>query len=151
MSSSRFDRYVVLAQRFGTRTLLFQQAAARQLDLTATELGCFRLVQLDGPIIASDLAKETGLTPASLSVIIDKLVARNFLSREQDKKDRRRWLLRAIEIAIVRVDVVYTAHAHRVEALLDEYTSEEFETALRFIDKLSTELKATAIDLGCGD
>jgi len=41
MSSERFERYVLIAQRFGARTVLFQEAAARRLGLTATQLECF--------------------------------------------------------------------------------------------------------------
>lgn len=150
MFKDRFDRYLVLAQRFGARTVFFQNAAARQLNLTATELECFRLVQHGGPLTASDLAQETGLTPASLSVIVEKLVAREFLSREQDRNDRRRWLLRTNQAAIAKVDAIYAAHASRAETLLGEYSDEEFEVILRFMDRFADELKATAIGLSQG-
>ena len=147
MSRDRFGRYVVLAQRFGARVVFFQSAAARHLDLTATELQCFRLVQHEGPVTASDLAQETGLTRASISVVIDKLVARGFLHREQDCTDRRSWLLEVDQATIVRVDAVYAAHARRVEKLLEEYSDQEFEVVLRFMDLFADELKATAIQL----
>ena len=147
MSTDRFKRYVVLAQRFGARTLLFQHAAARHFNLTATELECFRLVQHEGPLTASDLAQETGLTRPSLSVIVDKLVARKFLRREQDRTDRRRWILRTNPAAIAKVDAVYAAHASRTEKLLDEYSDEDFEVVLHFMDRLADELKRTAIRL----
>lgn len=147
MSSNRFERYVVLAQRFGARTVLFQHAAGRRLDLTAAELECFRLVQHDGPLTASDLAHETGLTAASLSVIVERLVRRHFLIREQDDTDRRRWNLRANEAAFSKVDAVYAAHARRVKKLLDGYSDEEFEIVLAFMDRFAAELKTTAIQL----
>ncbi len=147
MPKGRFGRYVVVAQRFGARTLLFQDAAARHLKLTATELECFRLVQHEGPLTASDLAKETRLTPASLSVIVEKLVTRKFLRRQQDSDDRRRWILRANLVAIVKVDAIYAAHAKRIEKLLGEYTDNEFNVVLRFMDRLAGELKDTAIQL----
>lgn len=147
MSKERFEQYVVVAQRFGARTVLFQEAAAGHLDLTATQLECFQLVRHEGPLTASDLAQETGLTPASLSVIVDKLVAKAFLSREQDRTDRRRWILQANPAAIATVDAVYVAHARRTEALLDDYSNDEFAAALRFMEKLADELKLTAIEL----
>ena len=148
MSEGRFDRYVVAALRFGARTVLFQEAAARRLDLSVTQLECFQMVRHEGPLTAADLARETGLTQASLSVIIDKLVAREFLSREQDRADRRRWILEAKLAAIVRVDAVYAAHARRTARLLEGFSEEEFDAALRFMDRLAEELKLTAIELG---
>ena len=151
MSSDRFDRYVVAAQRFGARTVLFQDAAARQFALTATELECVRLVQHEGPLTATDLAQETGLTRASLSVIVDKLVTRGFLTRTQDPSDRRRWILRTNPAALAIIDGAYAAHASRVEQLLDDYSDAEFAVVLHFLDRFAAEMKATAVDLAeCG-
>jgi len=147
MSKDRFDRYVVVAQRFGARTVLFQEAAARRIGLTATQLECFQLVRHEGPLTASDLARETALTQASLSVIVDKLVKQMFLSREQDPADRRRWLLSANPEAVARVDNVYDAHAIRTAALLDSYSKDELDAALRFMNRLADELKQTSIEL----
>ncbi len=147
MSTDRFNRYVVLAQQFGARTALFQHAAARLLGLTATELECFRLVQHEGPLTASDLVRETGLTGASLSVIVDKLARMGFVSREQDRGDRRRWLLRADLASVARVDAVYAGHARRVDRLLARHSTAEFEIILRFLGELADELKATAAQL----
>jgi DNA-binding MarR family transcriptional regulator len=147
MSSERFERYVVIAQRFGARTVLFQEAAARHLDLTATQLECFQLVRHEGPMTASGLALETGLTPAALSTIVDKLVAGAFLLRDQDQTDRRRWILQVHPTAIKRVDAVYTTHASRTAALLDDYSDEDLDAALRFMERLAEELKLTTLEL----
>ena len=147
MTTERFQRYVLIAQRFGARTVLFQDAAARRLELTATQLECFQLVRNEGPLTASNLARETGLTQASLSVIVDKLVARAFLSREQDRTDRRRWLLRANADAVAQVDAVYVAHASRTADLLNDYSDEELNAALHFMERLTDELRLTTIEL----
>lgn len=147
MSSERFERYVLVAQRFGARTVLFQEAAARHLDLTATQLECFQLVRHEGPLTASDLAHETGLTQASLSVIVDKLVAGAFLSREQDRTDRRRWMLQVLPAAIMRVDAVYDTHAIRTAALLEEHSDDELDAALHFMEKLAKELALATKEL----
>lgn len=147
MSRERFDRYAVVAQKFGARTVLFQEAAARCLGLSGTQLECFQLVRHVGPLTASDLARETGLTQASLSVIVDKLVDNRFLGRKQDPADRRRWILKAGPAAIARVDAIYAAHASRTATMLEEYSEEDFDAALRFMDRLAEELKLTAIEL----
>lgn len=150
MPQDRFEQYVVRAQRFGARTVFFQNAAARLLGLTATELECFRLVQHEGPLTASHLANETGFTRPSLSVVVDNLVKRKFLSRRQDRHDRRRWLLRANQAAIAEVDAIYAAHASRAAKLLDGYSDEEFEVVLHFMERFADELKNTAIRMTQG-
>lgn len=147
MSSERFQRYVLIAQRFGARTVLFQEAAARRLGLTATQLECFQLVRNESPMTASQLARETDLTQASLSVIVEKLTARGFLSREQDPRDRRRWILKAVPKAIATVDAIYADHVKRTTALLDKYGNDELDVALRFMARLAEELKVATIEL----
>lgn len=148
MPETRFQRYRVRAQQFGARTVLFQHAAAGQLGLTPTELETFRLVQHEGIVTASGLAKQTGITPASMSVIVDKLAGRGFFTREQDRSDRRRWLLTAAPEAIEKVDALYAAHASRVDKVLATYSDEEFEIILEFLRVFANELKVTAIELG---
>ncbi|CAN5206279.1 hypothetical protein BH10PSE12_BH10PSE12_33150 [soil metagenome] len=147
MSEDRFDRYLPLAQRFGARTVLFQDAAARRLGLTATELETLRLVQLGGPVIASELAEQTGLTRASMSAIVDKLANAGLIERTQDANDRRRWILKADPNATGRVDAIYGDHAKRVERLLAEYSEHDLEVVLHFLRTFADELQGTAIDL----
>ena len=146
MSRDRFDRYIARAQLFGARTLLFQEAAARRLDLTARELECIRLVQHEGPLTAADLSRETGVTQASMSVIAEKLVTRGVLLRTRDEADRRRWLLHADPAALARIDALYDAHASRVTARLAGYGDAEFEAVLAFLQDFAEELKATAVE-----
>lgn len=145
MCNARFDRYLPRAQKFGARTLLFQQAVARQLSLTATELECFRLIQHEGPLTATDLTQETGLTRPSISSLVENLVKRGFIVRRQNPRDRRRWSLETNSEAVKTVDAIYAGHAARIERLLAEYSDEEFEVVLSFMDALAAELKDTAV------
>jgi len=104
-------------------------------------------VRHDGPMTASDFAQETGLTPAALSTIVDKLVALKYLIRNQDQTDRRRWILKVHPTAIRRVDAVYTAHADRTVALLESSLEEDLKAALSFMERLTEELRITTIEL----
>lgn len=146
MSSDRMNRYVPAAQLFAARLVLFQDAVARKLGLSATELKCFRLVEMLGPLTAADLASETGLTAATLSGLVERLVAKQYLVREQDPADRRRWTLRAVPSASKVVYEAYAVHGDRVESLLGRYTDEEFEVVLQFLSEFSVALKASALD-----
>lgn len=146
MSSDRMNRYVPAAQLFAARMVLFQDAIARKLGLSATDLKCFRLVEMLGPMTAADLASETGLTAATLSVVVERLVAKKYLVREQDQADRRRWTLGAVPDASKVVYDAYAAHGDRVESLLERYTAEEFEVVMQFLGEFSVAFKASALD-----
>ena len=146
MSSSRLERYVPAAQLFAARLVLFQESVARKLGLSATDLKCFRLVEMLGPMTAADLAGETGLTPATLSVVVERLVRKEYLVREQDQADRRRWTLRAAPDASTLVYDAYAVHGDRVEGLLTRYTAAEFDVVTQFLHDFSGALKASALD-----
>jgi DNA-binding MarR family transcriptional regulator len=146
MSSDRLNRYVPAAQLFAARLVLFQDAIARRLGLSATDLKCFRLVEMLGPMTAVDLASDTGLTAATLSGVVERLVAHHYLVREQDQADRRRWTLRAVPEASKAVYEAYEAHGERVESLLERYTAQELDIILQFLDEFSVALKASALD-----
>jgi DNA-binding MarR family transcriptional regulator len=105
-----------------------------------------RLIQHEGPLTASDLADETGFTRASLSVVVEKLSQRGLINREQDREDRRRWLLSTSKSVTDKIDENYAFHAARVEALLESYSEEEFQLVLQFMTSLSQELKIAAIE-----
>lgn len=140
------NRYVPAAQLFAARLVLFQDVVARKLGLSATDLKCFRLVEILGPMTAADLAVETGLTAATLSGVVERLVANRYLVREQDQTDRRRWTLRAVPDASKVVYEAYAVHGDRVESLLERYTGEEFDVILQFLGEFSIALKASALD-----
>ena len=146
MSSSRLGRYVPAAQLFAARLVLFQDAVAKKVGLSATDLKCFRLVEMLGPMTAVDLAGETGLTAATLSVVVDRLLGKNYLKREQDSRDRRRWTLRAVPDAARAIYDAYAVHGERVEGLLSQYDDAEFEAVMRFLRDFSKALKASAQD-----
>jgi DNA-binding MarR family transcriptional regulator len=105
-----------------------------------------RLVQLGGPVIAADLAEQTGLTRASMA-IVDKLANAGLIARAQDASDRRRWLLTAVPLATEKVDAIYTSHAERVGRMLAEYSEHDLELVLRFLRTFADELQATAVEL----
>jgi DNA-binding MarR family transcriptional regulator len=104
-------------------------------------------VQLGGPVIAADLAEQTGLTRASMSAIVDKLANAGLIARAQDASDRRRWLLTAVPLATEKVDAIYASHAERVGRMLAEYSEHDMELVLRFLRTFADELQATAVEL----
>jgi DNA-binding MarR family transcriptional regulator len=140
----RSERYVPKAQLFATRLVLFQEGIARRLDLTATDLKCLRLIQFGEATTGAELARETGLTAASVSVVIDRLNGLGYVSREQEEADRRRWRLRPVPGMIAKVDACYAEHAAIAEATLADYDAREFDVVMRFLDSFAAIFKESA-------
>ncbi|HYO04982.1 MAG TPA: MarR family transcriptional regulator [Mycobacterium sp.] len=76
-------------------TVLFHSTLAALIGLHPTDYKALGALHRIGPMSAGDLGRATGLAAASVTNLIDRLVARGFLRREPDPDDRRRVLLHA--------------------------------------------------------
>jgi DNA-binding MarR family transcriptional regulator len=82
--------FLLAMRRTGSTLQLLGQVAAERIGINATDLNCLNLVALTGPMAAGDLARQTGLTTASITGVLDRLEEGGFVRRERDPKDRRR-------------------------------------------------------------
>lgn len=61
--------------------------------LSIQQLKVLVLAQVDGPVSAHALATRLGVSAATMSGIVERLVDAELLERHQDDRDRRVWLL----------------------------------------------------------
>lgn len=88
---ARMESDFLLAMRQTGSTLqLLGQVAAERIGINVTDLNCLNIVALTGPMTAGELARQTGLTTASITGVLDRLADGGFVRRERDQKDRRR-------------------------------------------------------------
>ena len=74
----------------GSIMQLLGQVSADRIGINATDLNCLNLVALTGHMTAGDLAKQTGLSTASITGVLDRLEEGGFVRRVRDPHDRRR-------------------------------------------------------------
>jgi DNA-binding MarR family transcriptional regulator len=82
--------FLMAMRQTGSTLQLLGQVAAERIGVNATDLNCLNIVALTGPMAAGDLARQTGLTTASITGVLDRLEEGGFVRRERDPKDRRR-------------------------------------------------------------
>jgi len=82
--------FLLAMRRAGSIMQLLGQVSAERIGINATDLNCLNSVALTGPMTAGDLARQTGLTTASITGVLDRLEEGDFVRRERDPKDRRR-------------------------------------------------------------
>jgi DNA-binding MarR family transcriptional regulator len=83
------------------------------------------------PTTVNDLARHMGVTPATMSLAIDRLERQGYLVRARDAADRRRVHVRLTSAGVRVRDSASVLDPPRVEALIATLTDEEREIALR--------------------
>ena len=104
------------------------------LDLTTPQMKVVLLLFLNGPTNMSALASELGVSLATTTGVVDRLVERNMLTRDELKEDRRVVLCRLSEEGHAVVNRVWTSARNRVREMLEAVPTSKLsliEEALR--------------------
>ena len=104
------------------------------LDLTTPQMKVVLLLFLNGPTNMSALASELGVSLATTTGVVDRLVERSMLTRDELKEDRRVVLCRLSEEGHAVVNRVWTSARNRVREMLEAVPTSKLsliEEALR--------------------
>jgi DNA-binding MarR family transcriptional regulator len=122
-------------------TVLFHSALAAELGLHPTDYKALGVVDRLGPMSAGELAGHTGLAPASVTNLVDRLEARGFLHREPDPKDRRRVLLRA-DVSQLTGNEFFASWQRSATRMWERYSDTELAVILDFLGDTAERLRA---------
>jgi DNA-binding MarR family transcriptional regulator len=131
-------------QRWQDATESFDQAVGHLHDLTSADRRCLSFVS-QGRQTASAIAKETALTPAAVTALIDRLEARRLVQRRADESDRRKVLVEATSKAQELIRGTYMPLANAGAKMLAGYSTAELLAIRRFVeDTLALQQRMTA-------
>src|ERR1051325_1860530 len=95
--SSEHDRAVeqVLwaGRKLSTAAVMFHTALAERVGLSVTETKALEVIERHGPITPGDLSRESGLAPASVTPLLDRLPRKGAARRVPHPSDGRRFLV----------------------------------------------------------
>jgi DNA-binding HxlR family transcriptional regulator len=86
--------FLLALRRAGSTMQLLGQVSAERIGINVTDLNCLNIVALTGSLAAGELARQTGLTTASITGVLDRLEEGGFVRRERDPHDRRRVMVK---------------------------------------------------------
>lgn len=75
---------------------VYSRRVATRLDLKDADLDCLDLIDRAGPLTPTALARLTGLHPATMTGILDRLERGGWIARERAEHDRRAVRIRAL-------------------------------------------------------
>jgi DNA-binding MarR family transcriptional regulator len=111
---------------------LFGQRMGEKLGLHPTDMQFLNLLDLLGPMTPGVLAQRSGLSPAGVTVVVDRLVKAGYVGRAPNPGDRRSLLVSIRRTRQKCVTTKYESARKQFEQALEGFTQEELETVLRF-------------------
>ena len=90
------------------------------------------------PMTVNDLARHMGVTPATMSLAVDRLEHKGYVARARDAVDRRRVHVRLTSAGVRIREASSVLDPERVETLLARLTDVEREAAIRGLALLAT-------------
>lgn len=87
--SSDYDSSVELGRRLSSAVVMFHEAVAKTIGLSATEWKCLDILIRNGPSTAKVLSDQSGLSTGAITGIIDRLEREKLATREDNPADRR--------------------------------------------------------------
>lgn len=150
MGSSRDHLIAELSQagrEFSNAAVMYHAAVSDRLGLSAVEEKALDLLQRSGPLSAGELAELTGLAPASVSGLIDRLERKNFARRVKDHQDRRRVNVEATPGIESRFAPLFAPFAARLTELYGHYPDPELAVILDFLRRAAELQREATHDL----
>src|SRR5215831_3009908 len=83
----RLDALFTAGRESSAAAVMFHTALAARQGLSATEEKALDLLERDGPLTGRQLAQRSGLAPASVTNLVDRLEAKRFARRTRNPHD----------------------------------------------------------------
>lgn len=130
-------------RRHSGLTVLFHSAIADRMGLGPADHKCLDLLMRLGPLSAGELADRSGLTTGAITGVIDRLERSKYVARASDANDRRRVVVEPqLKKANADFGPIFAGIAKDTAALLDEYTADQLELLLEFVNSIDTLVEA---------
>jgi len=140
--------FLVALRKAGSVMQLLGAASAERIGINVTDLNCLNILALTGSMTAGELARETGLTTASITGVLDRLEEAGFVRRERDPGDRRRVIVRLDAARGLRdVAPVFAPVVEAWRTAAEAYTDEQLTLSLDFQHQLEQIMRDRLIDL----
>ncbi|WP_298460518.1 MarR family winged helix-turn-helix transcriptional regulator [uncultured Cellulomonas sp.] len=101
------------------------------LPLTIQQLKLLMVVVTAGPVTTHHVAEDLGLTAATVSGIVDRLVERDLVVRDHDASDRRIRPLRATPAGVAIVDGLTKVTAWHEQEVLSRLATDDLAALVR--------------------
>ncbi|MEU5258380.1 MarR family transcriptional regulator [Amycolatopsis sp. NPDC021455] len=136
MSSERaklVEDVLLRSRELSTETVMFHTAISETRGLSAVESKVLDYLARFGPQTPKDLARLSGLAPASVTAMIDRLESKGIVNREPHPDDRRKILI-SLDLQAIASGVHLWDHLVKgMHELCGRYSDDELRTIIGFV------------------
>jgi DNA-binding MarR family transcriptional regulator len=122
------------------------QTVGSGVGLAVGDLGILELADREGPLTPSRLAELSGLSPATMTGVLDRLEAEGWIRRERDPDDRRKVNIFAVGRQRL-VQRYYGGMQRRVHQICAAYTDDQLDLIVDFLTRVAEAGMAATTDL----
>ncbi|USK75285.1 MarR family winged helix-turn-helix transcriptional regulator [Peribacillus frigoritolerans] len=124
-------------QRYGMRSVLFQQNMAHKIGVSHTDLKSAEILNETGPITAGELSKTTGLSTGSVTALINRLEKSGYVKRERDQLDGRKVMIMPIPERQEQIKSHYQSLSMATKELCSAYNEQELILINQFVEEIT--------------
>jgi DNA-binding MarR family transcriptional regulator len=125
--------------------VMFHTALSARLGLTATEEKALDLLDRNGPLTGRQLAERSGLAPASVTSLVDRLEAKGVARRTRNPADGRSVLIETTPDRLAGLGPLFADWVRELDELCGKYTDAELAVITDFLTESARRQKdATA-------
>ena len=139
-------------RQLGRQLSLLNHRVGARLELRDVDLECLDVIARHGPLSPSALARRTGLHPATMTGILDRLERGGWITRDRDPDaaDRRAVTVRNRRERNAEVLRLYSGMNTSLDQILAGYTEAELEVLADFLRRTTGAAQSSTDDLGRG-
>ncbi|MFD4973938.1 MarR family winged helix-turn-helix transcriptional regulator [Streptomyces sp. NPDC058424] len=115
--------------------VMYHAAISARMGLSTVEEKTLDLLQRSGALSAGELGELTGLAPASVTGLIDRLERKGFARRVKDPQDRRRVNVEIDPATNAQFAPLFASFAAQLADLYAEYSDAELAVILDFLHR----------------
>lgn len=110
-------------------------AVGSHIDLLPGDLEVLDLIGRDGPMSPRDVTAVTGIHPATMTGVLDRLETGGWLTRRPDPDDRRRLIVEAVAQRGGEVTRLYAPMSKALNQICSDFSDEELARIVEFLER----------------